>query len=448
MLDDGPLLAPGCYPLPPSLQPAAVMTWLSQQEVPLLCELYTLSTESVLYEMALYRLQRPWQRPACTPGRLATLMRCFEETLRCFDGTSLLLGSRMLFKNHLEAGQDCIRLQPALERLLPVDATQPSDPNLLVPPAIRFAPTYPVDGPIRRCVAEEVDRERWVFRDVDEEPRPSRPGLAEDDHRRALDRQLVLGADAKLAFSVALFVWAAVRLLARRIELLLQFPPDHPLFTGDTQDPPLPKVYTMGDSLETLLLQRREVGRCARTLAEQGDWPGALETLCRAMDMALEGDEGLYVMFQHRANCFLHLNQPQRAVEDCTAALRHNPHAFVALYFRAQAYEALGRLDSAIEDATQLLRLYPGSAEARDLCAHLAAGLPVPGFPQLKTMPSPIGLLEAEPNLAVSPPPASPACSVTLDSSSVGPLTFRSAQLSIDLPALPAHTEPPPGDDP
>eukprot|EP00667_Euglena_gracilis_P012188 EG_transcript_12500 len=436
MLSDGPLLAPSCYPLPPSQQPAAVIAWLCRQDVPLLCELYTLSSKSVLYEMALYRLQRPWQKPACTPGRLATLMRLFEATLRCFDYPSLLLESLMLFKNHLEAGQDYVRLQPALERLLPIDATQSTDPDLLVHPPIRLAPLCPVEGPpsLGHCVAEEVDRERWLFRDVDDEPLPSRTGLAGDGTGPGVpDRRVVLGGDAKLAFSVALFVWTAVRLLARRIELLMQYPPDHPLFAGTTQNP---KVFAMGDSRETLLLRRREVGHCALRLMDQGDWAGALETLCRAIDIAPEEDEGLYVMFQHRAQCFLHFDQPHRAVEDCTAALRRNPHAFRALYVRAQAHAALGRLDSAIEDVTQLLRLYPGSGEARDLRAQLAAGLPGQGSPQLKSMPTPMRqLLQIEP--LSTPSPASPLTPVT----SLGTLTFRSAQLSIDLPALPAHTE-------
>eukprot|EP00667_Euglena_gracilis_P012276 EG_transcript_12602 len=59
-------------------------------------------------------------------------------------------------------------------------------------------------------------------------------------------------------------------------------------------------------------------------------------------------------------------------------------------------------------------------------------------------MPTPTRqLLQIEP--LSTPSPSSPLTPVT---SSLGTLTFRSAQLSIDLPALPAHVEPPPGDDP
>eukprot|EP00667_Euglena_gracilis_P022416 EG_transcript_24930 len=227
MLDDGPLLAPGCYPLPPSVRPAEVLAWFARIEIPLVCEVFTLGSKSVLYEMALYRLRRPWQKQACSPGLLAALMQGFEAALQCFDLQSLLLESRMLFKNHLEAGLNCVRFRPALELLLPPDQSQPDDPDQLVPPA----PHGDAMGPTGHCVAEEVDRERWVFRDVAVDWRPP-PGMgsSEASGGGAAPAVLWLGGHAKLAYSVALFLWAAARLLARRIELLLEFPQDHPLF--------------------------------------------------------------------------------------------------------------------------------------------------------------------------------------------------------------------------
>eukprot|EP00667_Euglena_gracilis_P009245 EG_transcript_9381 len=337
-------------------------------ELPLVDEVLALSSASVLYEMALYRLQRPWQRPACTPGRLAALMHCFEETLRCFDWPSLLLECRLLFRDHLEAGLSRVHFRPALELLLPLD--QPPDPDALVPPA-RWEELTGATG----CVVEEVDRERWVFRDVAEDRLPQRS--VSNDGGGVTARLHVGGGDAKLAYSVALCVWAGVRLLARRIELLLEFPADHPLLKP-SQGPAVPKVSALGDGLEALLRRRREVSQRAVHLCGQGDWQAALDALTHALALHPEGEEGQYAMLQQRAHCHLHLRQPERTVDDCTAALRCNPHAYLARYYRAQAYEELGRSATALEDVTQLLRLFPDSCQADAFRARLCASQGTP----------------------------------------------------------------------
>eukprot|EP00667_Euglena_gracilis_P030883 EG_transcript_43559 len=134
MLDGGPLLAPCRYEVPASIRPVQVVEWLSRLDIPLLAEIYTVASPSVLYEMAVHCLQRPWNRRSAADGRLEALMQSFADTLRCFDYDALLLECQMLWKNHLEAGLHCVRFHPALERLLPCGAaTQPADPDLLVP---------------------------------------------------------------------------------------------------------------------------------------------------------------------------------------------------------------------------------------------------------------------------------------------------------------------------
>eukprot|EP00667_Euglena_gracilis_P009075 EG_transcript_9201 len=447
MLDDGPLLAPCCCPLPPSIRPAEVLMWSFRLEVPLLYEIYAVPSQSVLYEMATYCLQRPWRRRAPSAGRLEALMQFFADTLRCFDQHSLLLECRQLLKNHLEAEVSCVRFHPALEFLLPPDVTHPATPHTIRPPNFCGAP----ESLAGQCTAEEVDPEQWVFRDVAE---AGTGGLSDGPGGlpgTLPSRRLRLGGDAKLAFTVALFMWAAVRLLVRRIELLMQFPPDHPLFVS-AQAPEMPKAYILGDSLETLLLRRRQMGQHAAELYRQGDFLGSLDQLTQAIAISPEEDEGLYIMFQYRADLHHLLGQPHRAVDDCCAALSINPHAFLALYYRARAYQALGLPESAMADVAEQLRLFPGNDRGRELHAALAHDLPDhrgrccvdPESPAHRengsSDPARPFFIAADLSYPVSP--------LSLVPSSVGSLNFSSPPLSIDLSALPAHQEPRPADDP
>eukprot|EP00668_Euglena_longa_P022774 GGOE01028357.1.p1 GENE.GGOE01028357.1~~GGOE01028357.1.p1 ORF type:complete len:833 (-),score=143.08 GGOE01028357.1:354-2852(-) len=470
MLDDGPLLAPYCYHLPPSIDPVEVFQWFHRIDHHLVCEIFTLSSKSILYEAAQYYLRRPWGRPAATDrAGLAAMMRYLMDSLRWFEHSTLLVECHMLFMNHLEAGLSCIRFQPALERLLPADGTQltAADVDLVVQPASRSGSILTSEGSFEHCVAEEVDREKWVFREVDDDSlqKLGRQGSSSScgSGNAASNRRLRLGADAKLAYSVTLFVWAAVRLLARRIEMLQEFPPDHPLF-APARPSEVPKISSLGDSFETLLIQRKEITGRGLALYCKGDWREALELFSQVIALSLNGDEYQYVMYQHRAGCHLHLQQYQPAVEDCTAALRRNPHAYVALHRRAQAYEALGELESAMEDVMQLLRLYPGSSQGHEFHSRLAHLLFPHPEPQCHTPdPSPMKIkVDAIPS--PGPPSTPPATEplwvphavafdpvgspLTTDPSSMDILSFGSDQLTFELATLPPHPDPLTVDDP
>eukprot|EP00668_Euglena_longa_P022755 GGOE01028338.1.p1 GENE.GGOE01028338.1~~GGOE01028338.1.p1 ORF type:complete len:809 (-),score=192.06 GGOE01028338.1:287-2713(-) len=461
MLDDGPLLAPYCYHLPPSIDPVEVFQWFHRIDHHLVCEIFTLSSKSILYEAAQYYLRRPWGRPAATDrAGLAAMMRYLMDSLRWFEHSTLLVECHMLFMNHLEAGLSCIRFQPALERLLPADGTQltAADVDLVVQPASRSGSILTSEGSFEHCVAEEVDREKWVFREVDDDSlqKLGRQGSSSScgSGNAASNRRLRLGADAKLAYSVTLFVWAAVRLLARRIELLQEFPPDHPLF-APSRPSEAPKVSSPSDTFQTRLMARKEVAQAAKLLYHQQDWQAAAAEFSQAIVLSPEGDEGKHFLLQYRAGCHLHLNQAQQAVEDFTTALHHNPHAYMALYWRAHAYNTLGQLDAAFKDITQLVRLYPDSVEGQAFLAQLAVDLPSTSLPHQPLNTS------SHPRLG----PSSPACCMqssqshngsrtcldTLKSptvSSPSSLGFGSAQLDVNLSALPSVPEPLSVDDP
>eukprot|EP00667_Euglena_gracilis_P016692 EG_transcript_17489 len=348
MLEDGPLIAPSCSQLPSNLDPEHIYHWFWCLEPHVICEIFTLSSKSVLYEMALYHLQRPRHRRAAAAegGALVALMKHFAEALRSFEHIALLHECRMLFINHITAGLGCIRFLPALERLLPTDASQYNNSDCLVQCASRCdsAPSSESGG--GHCVAEEVDRERWVFRDTDEDisrwqsHTGSGPGSGGSGGRGSAGRRLHLGADAKLAYTVTLFVWAVVRLMMRRLALLHEFPKDHPLFDA-TRARQLPKVSVLSDGYDTLFIQKREVLHAGKQLYRQGKWREAVEEFSRAATMPPDDEEGKFPLFLFRGGSYYHLGNYQEAVEDCTTALRYNPTAYAALYQRAEAYEAL-----------------------------------------------------------------------------------------------------------
>eukprot|EP00667_Euglena_gracilis_P002390 EG_transcript_2390 len=452
MLDDGPLLAPSCCRLPPTLDPVKIYDWVYRLDVHLIDEIFTLSSKSVLYEMAVHCLQRPWQRKADPDGGrgLAALIRYFAESQCRFEHNSVLAKCRLLFINHLEAGLSCIRFHPVLENLLPPDGAQHS--THCIDRSVPLGPVFPLGPPMGQCVAEAVDREKWVFRDVDDAL--EREGSI-DGPAAGTGRRLRLGADAKLACTVTLFVWAAVRLLARRIEMLLEFPSTHPLFAQSATQG-VPKVSSLGDSLSALLQKRTAVAQRAVELHRQGDLRGALAEFTRAI--AMPPDEGKYFLFKFRANCHFHLRELDAAVEDCTTALSRNAHAFAPRYLRARANQALGRLDTAAEDLTHLLRLYPDSGEVQRLQAELAEAIPAlrprdAGRPEPPATPpdeetgphsasapaSPLGEESPQPSYGCDP-------DTPLTTADVGSISF--ANLNLNLTSLPAYPEPPDADDP
>ncbi|CAF3942470.1 unnamed protein product [Rotaria magnacalcarata] len=63
--------------------------------------------------------------------------------------------------------------------------------------------------------------------------------------------------------------------------------------------------------------------------------------------------------YSNRAQCFIHLNQYEEAIEDATRALEYTPADEKSLYRRSSAFERLGKLNEAISDAQRLISISP-----------------------------------------------------------------------------------------
>ncbi|CAF4002723.1 unnamed protein product [Rotaria magnacalcarata] len=63
--------------------------------------------------------------------------------------------------------------------------------------------------------------------------------------------------------------------------------------------------------------------------------------------------------YSNRAQCFIHLNQYEEAIEDATRALEYTPADEKSLYRRSNAFERLGKLNEAISDAQRLISISP-----------------------------------------------------------------------------------------
>eukprot|EP00667_Euglena_gracilis_P023961 EG_transcript_27335 len=232
------------------MDPAQVYQWCHAEAGPVLSGTFPLSSRSVLYEMALHGVQRPWHRRATEGSGVVLLMRHFAELLRPFEHHSLLAECCQLLLNHLEAGLGCVWFRHALERLLPAsDGPHSADPDAVAPAASRCSSLLSSEGPADSCVAVEVDEEKWVFCDVEDEQLSQRS-------RASPGGRLRLGGDATLAYSVTLFIWAAVRLLVRRLELLREHPADPAVFAWTAAAAVVPQVSALSDSFEALCLQR------------------------------------------------------------------------------------------------------------------------------------------------------------------------------------------------
>eukprot|EP00668_Euglena_longa_P015813 GGOE01019973.1.p1 GENE.GGOE01019973.1~~GGOE01019973.1.p1 ORF type:complete len:594 (+),score=122.64 GGOE01019973.1:50-1783(+) len=453
----GPWQAPCKYDLPSNLNSEHLLLLFHRMTVNLMSEIFTLSSKSVLYELAHHGLQqRPSspRRAAASETAMADLFRSFSQCLRQFEHRRLLAECRTLFINHLEARLTSIRFQSAVETLLPEpDSRWPdaSDPML--------------DHPLGHCCfVEEIDGETWYFKDEGE-------GYSSNSSTSELTQRLRLGATAKVAYTVTLFVWAAVRLLSRRIELLQEFPPDHPLFTP-TRTIETMKISSLGDSFQALLRKTKEAAQAAWALKRKQNWHGAIGDYSRAIALSPEGDEDRHFLYQYRAGCHFHLGQYPEAIEDCTTALSYNPRSYKALYRRAQSYEALGQQANALQDVRQMLRLYPGSSHADALRARLVQVTPSsplrPPVTQLLQVPeggaaSDISTparsqsLESPGNPCNSPlhgtplqgePAASTDGGTTPPCySSLGTCFCLSSEMDIDLTVLPPFPEPPFVDD-
>lgn len=69
--------------------------------------------------------------------------------------------------------------------------------------------------------------------------------------------------------------------------------------------------------------------------------------------------------YTNRALCFLKLNEPVKAIEDCDKALHHQPQNVKALFRRAQANKTLKQYKDALSDFSLVLKCEPNNTPAK-----------------------------------------------------------------------------------
>src|SRR6187401_1558794 len=97
---------------------------------------------------------------------------------------------------------------------------------------------------------------------------------------------------------------------------------------------------------------------CAKASGDQ-----AIAACTRAIDSGRYSGRQLVVLFTNRC-VELNDTQSDKAIADCSQAIRLDPNGAAAFSGRAGAYRAKGQYDRAIEDMNQAIRLNPNLAAA------------------------------------------------------------------------------------
>ena len=98
---------------------------------------------------------------------------------------------------------------------------------------------------------------------------------------------------------------------------------------------------------------------CGRASGDQ-----AIATCTRAIDSGRYGGPELAFLFNNRYLAWNERQESDKAIEDCSQAIRLNPNDATAFSNRGVAYQLKGQYDRAIEDFDQPIRLNRNSANA------------------------------------------------------------------------------------
>lgn len=93
---------------------------------------------------------------------------------------------------------------------------------------------------------------------------------------------------------------------------------------------------------------------------KDGYYEEAIEFYSKAIKYG-EKHKELQVFYKNRAQCYLKLDEWEKAEKDCTKSLEISPRDPKALFRRCQAYESLERYEEAYKDARGVLEADPSS---------------------------------------------------------------------------------------
>ncbi|XP_041464740.1 sperm-associated antigen 1-like isoform X2 [Lytechinus variegatus] len=92
---------------------------------------------------------------------------------------------------------------------------------------------------------------------------------------------------------------------------------------------------------------------------------GAYSQAIGCYTRSIEVDSSQAVSYSNRALCYLKLNLPEDAIEDCNEALKRDPKGVKALYRRALARKTLGSFQESVKDLMDLLKIEPANPSAK-----------------------------------------------------------------------------------
>lgn len=92
----------------------------------------------------------------------------------------------------------------------------------------------------------------------------------------------------------------------------------------------------------------------------------AIEKYDQALDLCpLQFKQDRSILYANKAACLLKLDQKEKAIESCSAAIELNPDYVKALLRRGQTYEDSDKPHEALKDFEKVLELDPGNKDAR-----------------------------------------------------------------------------------
>ncbi|XP_063959850.1 sperm-associated antigen 1-like isoform X2 [Lytechinus pictus] len=121
------------------------------------------------------------------------------------------------------------------------------------------------------------------------------------------------------------------------------------------------KKKTTKDKPKTKEERFQEFKAQGNDLVKKGAYSQAIGCYTRSIEV----DSSQSVSYSNRALCYLKLNLPEDAIEDCNEALKRDPKGVKALYRRALARKTLGSFQESVKDLMDLLKIEPANPSAK-----------------------------------------------------------------------------------
>ena len=194
---------------------------------------------------------------------------------------------------------------------------------------------------------------------------------------------LIHGITTSSAHSLALFFWASVNVLMKRVAVVGESP--SLIEAGFSSVPQMRTALAHADPYKAVLNQAIKLKEEGNNLFREKRWDLANEKYTQAIECSCQLDASRLTYFSNRALCSLFMaseeieDQEQRieylsnAVLDCSKVLQTKNSDIKALYRRAKAFLELSEFKRSSNDISQLLSINPEQDDARQLLFRLVS---------------------------------------------------------------------------